>query len=61
MTRSPLRGIPGTKRCSYLEENVATLAIELAPSDLADLGQSIPPGAASGMRYPEWSMKAVNR
>lgn len=53
--------IPGTKRCSYLEENAAALAVQLTPADLTELGQAIPPGAAAGMRYPEWSMKAVNR
>jgi aryl-alcohol dehydrogenase-like predicted oxidoreductase len=53
--------IPGTKRRSYLEENVAALAVELTPADLAELAQAFPPGAAAGMRYPEWSMKAVNR
>ena len=53
--------IPGTKRRSYLEENVAALAVELMPADLAELAQAFPPGAAAGMRYPEWSMKAVNR
>lgn len=53
--------IPGTKRRSYLEENLAALAVQLTPADLAELGQAIPPGAAAGTRYPEWSMKAVNR
>jgi aryl-alcohol dehydrogenase-like predicted oxidoreductase len=40
--------IPGTKRRSYLEENVATLAIELAPTDLAAVGQSIPSARPPG-------------
>ncbi len=53
--------IPGTKRRFYLEENVGALAVELTSADLAELDQAIPPGAAAGMRYPEWSMKAVNR
>jgi len=53
--------IPGTKRRSYLEENVGALAVELTAADLAQLDQAIPPGAAAGMRYPEGSMKAVNR
>lgn len=53
--------IPGTKRRSYLEDNAAALAVQLTPADLTELGQAIPPGAAAGMRYPEWSMKAVNR
>lgn len=53
--------IPGTKRRAYLEENVAALEVELAPADLAELDRAIPVGAAAGLRYPEWSMKAVNR
>lgn len=53
--------IPGTKRRSYLEENVAGLAVELTAADLVELARAFPPGAAAGMRYPEWGMKAVNR
>lgn len=53
--------IPGTKRRSYLEENVAAAAIELTPEELATLDAVIPPGAASGARYPETSMQFVNR
>lgn len=53
--------IPGTKRRSYLEENVAAAAIELTPEELATLEAVIPPGAASGARYPETSMQFVNR
>lgn len=53
--------IPGTKRRSYLEENVAAAAIQLTPSDLATLDAVMPPGAASGARYPETSMQFVNR
>jgi aryl-alcohol dehydrogenase-like predicted oxidoreductase len=53
--------IPGTKRRTYLEENVASLSIELAPDDLAELNDAAPAGIAAGERYPEQSMKAVNR
>jgi aryl-alcohol dehydrogenase-like predicted oxidoreductase len=53
--------IPGTKRRKYLAENVASLAVELGPADLAELDAAAPRGAAAGERYPEWSMKAVNR
>ena len=52
--------IPGTKRRSYLEENVAARTIELTPSDLAEISAAAPPGAASGQRYPEAGMRAVN-
>jgi aryl-alcohol dehydrogenase-like predicted oxidoreductase len=51
--------IPGTKRLSYLEENLAALDIELSASDLARLDEAMPVGAAAGSRYPEAQMKAV--
>ena len=47
--------IPGTKRVSYLEENVAANAIELTPDDLLQLEQAAPVGAAAGDRYPDMS------
>jgi aryl-alcohol dehydrogenase-like predicted oxidoreductase len=53
--------IPGTKRRTYLEENVAALGVEFAAAELPEIAAALPPGAASGMRYPEWSMQAVNR
>ena len=53
--------IPGTKRRKYLEENIGALDVILAPKDLAELDRILPPGAASGSRYPEPAMKALNR
>ncbi len=53
--------IPGTKRRQYLEENVASVNIELSAADLKEISSAAPPGAAAGMRYPEQNMKAVNR
>ena len=53
--------IPGTKRRSYLEQNVGALHVELTAEDLARIDRAFPPGAAAGMRYPEAAMKAVNR
>ena len=52
--------IPGTKRRRYLEENVAALAVRLAPDDLRRLDTVLPPGVAAGPRYPEAAMRAVN-
>jgi aryl-alcohol dehydrogenase-like predicted oxidoreductase len=52
--------IPGTKRRNYLEEN-ARASITLSPGDLQRLDEIAPHGAASGMRYPEAMMGAVNR
>jgi len=53
--------IPGTKRRTYLEENVAALEIQLTPADLTEFNQIAPPGVTLGTRYPAWSMAAVNR
>jgi aryl-alcohol dehydrogenase-like predicted oxidoreductase len=52
--------IPGTKRRSYLEENVGALAISLSAADLAQINEAMPPGAAAGSRYPEAMMKSVH-
>ena len=52
--------IPGTKRRTYLEENVAAADIELTADDLAALDEVAPVGVASGERYPEAGMKGVN-
>jgi aryl-alcohol dehydrogenase-like predicted oxidoreductase len=53
--------IPGTKRRSYLEENVAALDLTLTPQDLRRLDEIFPEGAASGQRYPEHVMAFVQR
>ncbi len=53
--------IPGTKRRSYLEENVASLDVVLTPEDLLRLDEAAPRNAASGLRYPEQMMRLVNQ
>ncbi|MCW2677626.1 MAG: Aldo-keto reductase [Modestobacter sp.] len=45
--------IPGTKRRSYLEENVGAVAVQLSPDDLARLDGIAPPGVAAGGRYAD--------
>lgn len=52
--------IPGTKRVSYLEQNVGAAAIQLDQAELAALDQALPPGAAIGERYPAAGMKGLN-
>jgi aryl-alcohol dehydrogenase-like predicted oxidoreductase len=52
--------IPGTKRRSYLEENVAALDVTLTPDDLQRIADVAPPGVAAGDRYPEPAMKMLN-
>ncbi|HUY44570.1 MAG TPA: aldo/keto reductase [Streptosporangiaceae bacterium] len=51
--------IPGTKRRSYLEQNLAAADIVLTPEDLAALGEAVPRDAAAGDRYPPGMMKNV--
>ena len=50
----------GTKRRSYLDENLASLDVQLTPEDLERIDEVAPRGAAAGTRYPEPMMKFVN-
>ncbi len=52
--------IPGTKRKERLLENIGALAIDLSATDLAQISDAIPAGAAAGLRYPEAQMKSVS-
>jgi aryl-alcohol dehydrogenase-like predicted oxidoreductase len=52
--------IPGTKRRTYLEENVAAVDVTLSNAEIEKLSNAIPRGAASGDRYQAASMKALN-
>jgi aryl-alcohol dehydrogenase-like predicted oxidoreductase len=52
--------IPGTKRKTYLDENVAALGLKLTPEDLKRIEEICPRGVAAGLRYPESGMKLVN-
>jgi len=47
--------IPGTKRVTYLEENVAAAAVTLDEGDLADLARAVPRDAVVGDRYADMS------
>jgi aryl-alcohol dehydrogenase-like predicted oxidoreductase len=53
--------IPGTKRVTYLEENVGALDVQLTPADLRRIDEIAPLGVAAGTRYPEGGMATVNR
>ena len=53
--------IPGTKRRSYLEENVAAEPIRLDPADMSAIDEALGPGKIAGPRYPEWIMATVDR
>jgi aryl-alcohol dehydrogenase-like predicted oxidoreductase len=52
--------IPGTKRVTYLEENIGALVITLTKEDLARIDSVAPQNVAFGTRYPEASMKTIN-
>jgi aryl-alcohol dehydrogenase-like predicted oxidoreductase len=52
--------IPGTKRITYLDENLGAAGVHLTPDDLRRIDEAMPAGAVSGLRYPEASMKFVN-
>jgi aryl-alcohol dehydrogenase-like predicted oxidoreductase len=53
--------IPGTKRRSYLEENIAATAVILTADDLHRINVVAPKGVAAGERYPAQNMSALNR
>lgn len=52
--------IPGTKRRTYLEENLAALDLVLSEDELKHLDEIAPQGVAAGQRYPESMMRTVN-
>ena len=51
--------IPGTKRKERMLENIGALSVKLTADDLAQISDSIPVGAAAGLRYPEGQMKSL--
>ena len=53
--------IPGTKRRSYLEENIKAVDVSLTADDLKRIDEVAPKGVAAGDRYPSAMMAAVNR
>ena len=52
--------IPGTKRRTYLEENIGALDIVLDADLLKTIDVEFPPDAAAGPRYPEAMMGLLN-
>ena len=51
--------IPGTKRRTYLEQNVAAVDLTLSDAEIAALRAAFPPGAAAGLRYPEFQLRKL--
>ncbi|MFF2551457.1 aldo/keto reductase [Nocardia sp. NPDC058058] len=53
--------IPGTKRRTYLEQNVAAAEISLTPEDVARIEAAAPASAVAGARYPEELARAAGK
>jgi aryl-alcohol dehydrogenase-like predicted oxidoreductase len=53
--------IPGTKRRTYLEENVAAAAISLTPAEMKALDDALAPSRVSGPRYGATMMSMIDR
>ena len=53
--------IPGTKRRTYLEENVAAASISLQPAEMTALDAALAPDKVAGPRYGEQLMAMVDR
>jgi aryl-alcohol dehydrogenase-like predicted oxidoreductase len=51
--------IPGTKKRTYLEQNVAAAEIALTQEDVAELEAAVPPEAVAGDRYNEFQMQLI--
>lgn len=51
--------IPGTKRRTYLDQNLGALDVKLTPADLTRIDELAPRGAAIGARYPEEYMNRL--
>ena len=56
-----LAPIPGTTRAERVEENIGALEVELSEDDLRSLDEIAPVGVASGERYPEPSLRLIDR
>ena len=53
--------IPGTKRRTFLAENIAAAEIRLAPGDMAILDAALPPETVAGQRYGAAGLALVDR
>ncbi len=51
--------IPGTKRRTYLEQNLKALDVTLTPADLKRIEEAAPRGVAVGARYPDEYMNRL--
>ena len=51
----------GTKRRSYLADNLGALDVRLTAADLARIEAVAPKGSAAGERYPEIGRALIDR
>ncbi|MCA9783553.1 MAG: aldo/keto reductase [Calditrichaeota bacterium] len=61
LSRPGVTPIPGTRRLERLEENLAAAEIALTADELAAIEAVVPRNWATGTRYPEAGMAALNR
>ncbi|MGW6008260.1 aldo/keto reductase [Streptomyces sp. NPDC055210] len=59
LAQEGVTAVPGTKRRTWLEENIAAAAVRLGPATLAALSAAIPVGAAAGDRYAPMGMASI--
>ena len=52
--------IPGTKRSSYLAENIGAVKVSLSDQDMQQLNDSLAAAPVSGARYTQEGMKGVD-
>ncbi|AYF79423.1 aldo/keto reductase [Nocardia yunnanensis] len=53
--------IPGTKRRTYLDQNVAATHITLTPAEITRIEAAAPTSAIAGARYPDTLARAARR
>ncbi len=53
--------IPGTKRRTYLEDNIAAADISLSAEQVKALDEALAPGKVSGKRYNDTIMSTIDR
>lgn len=53
--------IPGTKRVTYLEENVAAASLALDAAQMQALDEALAPGKVAGPRYNPTTMATIDR
>ena len=53
--------IPGTKRRTYLEENLAAASIRLTAAEMKRLDEALAPGKVAGPRYNPTTMATIDR